>query len=159
MMTESVRVLAVEQSYLLVEAVRRSACGNCQARAGCGQSLLNRWAEKTSCLKVPLEGRDPASFAVNDQVIVGVPEDVIVRSSLLIYCLPIVLLLIGAFVGEWIAGSEGASILAALLGLMLGGLLVKSYSSFAARFRDLQPMLLDSSSNGVIEISHCDIIN
>lgn len=159
MMTESARVIAVEQDYLWVEAISRSACGNCQARAGCGQSLLSRWAEKTSYLKVSLGNRDPASFAVNDRVLLGIPEKVIVKSSLMLYCLPLVLLLAGALVGEWTGAGEAASIAGALLGLVSGGLLVKTYSLFAARFSDLQPVILDSTSSEAVEFSRCDVIN
>lgn len=158
MITESARVIAVEQDYLWVEAVSRSACGSCQARAGCGQSLLHRWAEKTSYLKVPLGNREPTFFAVNDRVLLGVPESVIVKSSLLLYCLPLVLLLAGAFIGERLGVSEAASIIGALLGLVAGGLLVKTYSMFAARFSDLQPVILDSFAAEAVEISRCDLV-
>lgn len=148
MMTESGRVVAVEQGYLWVETISRSACGNCQARAGCGQSLLARWAEKNSYLKVPLDDRDPGTFSVNEQLTLGIPEDVIVKSSLLIYCSPIALLLLGAIAGQYTWGSEAASIGGALLGLGVGGLLVKVASAVSAQTRRVQPVILASHGIG-----------
>lgn len=148
MLTESGLVIAVEQDHLWVETISRSACGSCQARAGCGQSLLARWAERSSYLKVPLDHHDPASFAVNDSVTLGIPRDVVVKSSLLLYCLPILLLVLGALAGQHYWNSEAASIAAALVGLGLGAVLVKVYSKFALRFRRLQPVILASHSQG-----------
>lgn len=150
MMTESVRVVAVGKDHLWVEAVSRSACGNCQARAGCGHSLLSRWAEKTSYLKVPLDQHDSRRFAVNDQVTLAIPEQTVVKGSLLVYCLPLLLLTMGALAGQHIIGSEAAAITGSLLGLLLGGLLVKGLSFFTARFRNMQPVIQDSANNSEV---------
>lgn len=143
MITETGRVIAIDKDHLWVETSSRSACGSCAAEKGCGQSLLARWAAKSAYMKVLLDGRDPASFEVNDEVTVGIPEDVVVKSSLLIYCLPIILLLTGGAAGEYAFGSEAASVLGALLGLVGGGGLVKLYSSSVSRNRRLQPVILD----------------
>lgn len=158
MLTESGRVVAVEQDHLWVETISRSACGNCQARAGCGQSLLARWAEKNAYLRVPLDNGDPASFAVDDQLTLGIPDDVVVKSSLLIYLLPIMLLLAGAIVGEQVGGSEGASIVGAFLGLGVGSVMIKALSVFTAQSRRVQPVILASHGSRVA-VARCGVIN
>ncbi|MEX1033333.1 MAG: SoxR reducing system RseC family protein [Cellvibrionaceae bacterium] len=143
MLTETGRIMAVDKDHLWVETINRSTCGSCVAEKGCGQSLLARWAAKSAYMKVLLDGRDPRAFNINDTVSIGIPEDVVVKSSLIIYCLPILLLLVGGAIGQYTVGSENASILAALTGLLVGGLLVKLYSWSAGRNRRLQPVIVD----------------
>lgn len=143
MLKETGRVVAVDKDNLWVETINRSTCGSCAAQNGCGQSLLAKWAAKNAYMKLPLDGRDPASFAVNDGVSIGIPEDVVVKSSLLVYCLPILMLLAGGSLGEYWMGSEMASVIGAMSGLLGGGLLVKLYSLSLGRNRRLQPVILD----------------
>jgi sigma-E factor negative regulatory protein RseC len=148
MLTETGRVVAVDSDTLWVETVSTTACGSCSAKSGCGQNLLARWASKRTYLKVALEGRDPIAFEVGDLVTVGIPEDVVVTSSLLMYCLPIILLLAGAGLGQYATGSEAASMLAGLIGLAIGGLAAKLYTGLAGR-RRLEPVLVDLLAAGM----------
>lgn len=143
MLTETGRVVAVEQRDLWVETVNRSTCGSCVAEKGCGQSLLARWAASNAYMKIPLDGRDPGSFSVDDEICIGIPEDVVVKSSLLMYCLPVVTLLAGASAGQYGLGSEAASAVGALLGLAGGGMFVKFYSLAMSRNPRLRPVILD----------------
>lgn len=143
MLTETGRVVAVERDHLWVETVNRTACGSCAAEKGCGQNLLARWAAKSAYMKVALDGRDPALFRVDDQVCIGIPEDVVVKSSLLIYSLPVLLLLAGGSAGQYAMESEVASAAGALLGLLGGGALVKFFSRIISRNPRLRPVILD----------------
>jgi sigma-E factor negative regulatory protein RseC len=153
MLMEMGRIVAIEQDHLWVETINQSACGTCAAEKGCGQSLLAnsllaKWAARNAYLKVSIDGRNPASFNVNDAIRIGLPEGVVVSSSLLMYCLPILLLLAGGAAGEYGAGSETASVFGALLGLLGGGGLVKLYSIRFVRNRRLQPIILEGSGRG-----------
>ncbi|MCW8196457.1 SoxR reducing system RseC family protein [Proteobacteria bacterium 005FR1] len=148
MLTETGRVIAIDNDHLWVETLNTSACGSCTAKSGCGQNLLARWASKSAYLRVPLSHRDPMSFQIGDSITIGIPEDVVVTSSLLMYCLPIVLLLAGAALGQYSVGSEAASVLTGLVGLVLGGLVVKIYTAMAGR-RRLEPVLMDRLAAGV----------
>lgn len=143
MLKETGRVVAVDSDHLWVETINRSTCGSCVAEKGCGQSLLARWAASNAYMKVSLDGRDPGSFQINDAISIGIPEDMVVKSSLLMYCLPILLLLAGGATGEHWIGSEIASIIGALLGLVGGGLIVKMFSLVLGRNRRLRPAILD----------------
>lgn len=149
MLTETGRVVALEGDALWVETISVSSCGSCAAKSGCGHSLLAKWASRSAYLRVALAGRDPLSFEIGDTVTIGIPEDVIVTSSLLMYCLPIMLMLAGAALGHYGAGSEGVSALMALAGLLLGGLVVKLYSAKAGRSRRLEPVLVEFLSSGL----------
>lgn len=148
MLSEAGRVVAIDNDYLWVETINRSACGSCVAQKGCGQSLLAKWAAKSAYMKVFLDGRDPTSFKVDDRISIGIPEDVVVKSSLVMYCLPVLMLLAGGAVGQYALASEAASITGALLGLLAGGAVVKIYSSLVSRNRRLQPVILDLVATG-----------
>lgn len=143
MIKESGRVVAVETDSLWVETIQRSTCNSCAAEKGCGQSLLAKWGNQKAYLRVLLKGRDPQQFQIDDRVELGIPEDVIVSGSLFVYLTPLILMILSAWVGQTWWGSDLAAMLAGVLGLALGGLLVRWQ---AYRQRDderLQPVLLD----------------
>jgi len=146
MITETGRVVAVETDSLWVETIQKSACNSCVAEKGCGQSLLAKWGEHTAYLRVLLDGRNSASYHVNDQVQVGIPEDVVVRGSLVVYLVPLILLMLGAWLGDYWWGSEVASISVGVMGLVLGGCLVRLQAFFKRDNTRLQPVLIDNES-------------
>lgn len=142
MLTETGRIVAVEADRLWVETINRSTCGSCAAEKGCGQSLLARWAARSSYLPVWLDGRDADDFQLNDVVTLGIPEDVVVKSSLLVYCLPLVGILAGVWLAATIWPGENGAIAGALSGLLGGGVLVKLHAYRTRRDRRLRPVLL-----------------
>lgn len=147
MIAETGRVVAVEPSGLWVETIQRSTCGSCAAQKGCGQSLLARLAGHTSYLWVVLDGRDSARYQLGDEVQLGIPEDVVVKGSMFVYLLPLLLMILGSGLADTWFGSEGLSALGALVGLVLGGFLVR-WRAQQTRFDPrLQPVLLDKTSD------------
>jgi len=143
MLKETGRIVAIEPDWVWVETISASSCGSCSAQKGCGQSLLAKWAAKNSYIKVLLNGRDPKSFKVNDSISIAIPENVVVMGSLLVYLLPVGLMLMGGLFGQSWFGSEAMSILGAVIGLLIGGLVVKIYSSFYTRDPRVQPVIVD----------------
>jgi len=146
MITETGRVVAVEDDGLWVETIQRSTCNSCAAEKGCGQSLVAKWGGHTSYLRVLLDGRSPEGFHVNDEVKIGIQEDVVVKGSLFVYLVPLLLLVLGAWLGQNWLFSEGAAIGGALLGLLAGAGLVKWHAKATRNDRRLQPVLLDSTT-------------
>lgn len=143
MITETGRVVAIEPDSLWVETIQRSTCSSCAAEKGCGQSLVAKWGGHTSYLRVLLEGRDPDTFHIDDQVTVGVPEDVVARGSLFVYLLPLLALVFGSWCGQSLFGTDAAAVLGAVLGLAMGGGLVRWRAYHTRNDRRLQPVLLD----------------
>ena len=143
MLKESGRVVAIDSDGVWVETTNKSVCGSCAAEKGCGQSLLARWVNGHGYLKVLFDGRDPQTVHVNDQVDIGIPEDVVVTSSLIIYLLPLVSMLVGAIVGGEFISGEVASVAGAMVGFLLGAVVVSIYSRATKNNRRIQPVLLD----------------
>jgi sigma-E factor negative regulatory protein RseC len=136
MLTEAARVVAVEENSLWVETVRHSVCGKCSANKACGHGLLNRLGDgRRSYLRVSTEKFPPGKFQVDDQVSIAIREDLLLRSSFLVYLLPLLSALALAVLGPVLMPQygDGAAIVGAVLGLAAGFGLVRWH---AYRHRD-----------------------
>ncbi len=144
MIIESGRVVAVNSDSLWVETIQQSTCGSCAAEKGCGQGLIAKWGGHTSYLRVLLEGRNPEDFQIDQTVKIGVPEEVVVKGSLFVYLIPLLGLMLGAWLGQSLVASDVAAILGALGGLLLGGGVVRWRAYQTRNNPDLQPVLMMS---------------
>lgn len=121
MIEERGRVLAVESGAVWVETVRQSACNSCQARAGCGQSLLNRLGAGQR--QGFVRALTSSFYKVGDEVVIGIPENAVLRGSSLVYVLPLLGLFLFALLAQAIGLAEPAVIAAGFAGMGLGFLL------------------------------------
>ena len=145
MLTETGRVVAVESDSLWVETIRQSTCGSCNLQKGCGHGLINRISDGSRSFIRVLPGElDPGACEVDDEVRISIPEDVIVRGSLIVYMLPLAAMLAGAATAAGLV--SGNQDLLASIGAVIGfGLGVSAVRWHAWRHRDdarLQPTLL-----------------
>ena len=126
MIVETGTVVAIESDSLWVETIQKTACEACVAQKGCGTRVLSKLTGKTNRIRVLLGRHSAGAIVIGQDVDIAIPEDVIVKGSLLVYLLP----LICAVSGAWLAGAAGdiGSILGALCGLMAGGLMVNLHS-------------------------------
>lgn len=146
MILETGTVVAVESDGLWVETIQKSACEVCVAEKGCGQKFLSKLAGKTTSIRVLLNKQSQQKISVGQSVTIGIPEDVIVLASLLVYLLPI----FGAVAGATAVGLNGGggdlqSIGGALAGLLLGGWLVRIHSKRSRNDLRYNPVLVDSA--------------
>lgn len=135
--------MGIENNYLWVEGIQRSACNTCSAQQGCGQSLLAKWAAQPVRLRISLDGRDGSSFEIGQDVTIGIAEHVMVRGSVLIYLLPLILLLLGIWAGDRAVNNELVAMVCGLLALLSGGFLAGKLANDAAHGSKLQARLLD----------------
>lgn len=146
MIFETGLIVAIEPQGLWVETIQISACGSCQAQKGCGHSLLAKFGASASHIWVLLDGRRPDAYQINDQVRIGVPEDVVARGALFIYLVPLAAMLVATLLAHQQQASDGASALAAFAGLLLGAAIVR-LRSYQIRFdKRLQPVLVDDQT-------------
>jgi sigma-E factor negative regulatory protein RseC len=158
MMIESGRIVAIEKDGLWVETIQQSSCGSCSAKQGCGQGVLARWASRSGFVRVLLEGRDPDNYQLDDEVQIGIPEDVIAAGALFVYLLPLVTMLIFAVVADGLDWGESGVIISALIGLVLGGVGVKWHSYYHRNNRRLQPVLVDGLEAVSVVNRVCDSV-
>jgi sigma-E factor negative regulatory protein RseC len=125
LLEEPARVLSLAPGRALVEARRRSACGRCAARSGCGHGLLDSLASRYAIafeLSVPEGLRD--ALRPGDTVVVGVPERAVLGAALRVYAPPLAGLLAGTLAGGAFLGSDGAAAVGAALGLLAGSVAI-----------------------------------
>lgn len=156
MIVESARVISISKDALWVEAVQRSTCGSCVAEKGCGQRLLARLSGKTMRLRVLPGERSLMDYRVGESVEIGIPEDVVVRGSLLVYILPLMMMILSAWFGhQWFAvetylipstqallHQELAAIAFACGGLFVGAGIVRGFSKRMAGNTRAQPLVI-----------------
>ena len=102
MILETGTVVAVEADSLWVETIQRSTCEACAAEKGCGQRVLSKLTGKTNRIRVLFGAQSPKKVSPGQSVTIGIPEDVIVSGSILVYLLPVV----AAVIGAWLLGSQ-----------------------------------------------------
>ena len=91
-----------------------------------------------------LPGReDPANCQVDDEVRIGIPEDVVLQGSLLVYLVPLLTMLAGAGIGAAQGAGEGATVLASALGFGAGFALVRWHAWHHRDDARLHPVLLE----------------
>lgn len=148
MIEQTGRVLAVRApadarpARLQVELPRRGACGGCAQSAGCGTAALaGLFGQRPPQVELALEtavtdALAPAASPVaarswhpGERIRLGIEPRALLAAAVLAYLLPLVLMLLGALLGEaWGSHlpegpdwrSQGASVLLASLGLAAG---------------------------------------
>lgn len=131
MIEEQVKVVAVENGQLLLEAQTKSACGSCDARKGCGTSVLSKVIGKKF---TRFSVKNTINAQVGDTVIVGLPERALLGGSVMVYLLPVTIMLLAALLAEVLMRPTvpGRDILVAassFAGLISGMLFTRRYFS------------------------------
>lgn len=129
MIEEQAIVISSEAGIAEVEIVRRSTCGACSARSGCGVSLLDRVLGRRPQRLLLV---DKLSVRPGDEVVVGIPDGALLKAALAAYMVPLVGLLAGAIAGDLLLvdGATGQSLplLTGALGFAAGLLVTRLYS-------------------------------
>lgn len=119
-------VVRLQGDDVLVEAKGGGGCGHCDSEKGCGSGKLSQmFCSKPRQFKV----KNEAHAAVGDEVQVSLADGVLLRSSVLMYVMPLALLLSGGMLGaHWASDAvsrDAYAALGALVGLVGGFVLAK----------------------------------
>ncbi len=135
---ELASVTAVDEGYAWVQTRRESACQSCSAQKGCGTSSIGKLIGKQYTRVRVL---NPVQARVGDVVKISLPEDMLLKSSLAVYLLPLLLMLLGGAVGDaWLPG-QWAAVGGSLAGLLLGVCWLKLYARLLAGNPRFQPKI------------------
>ena len=139
-------IIRQEGKEALVESMQGSGCGNCDSQGGCGSSKLPQlFCSEPRRFWV----RNETNAQVGTMVQIAVAEGLLLRSALLIYMLPLLLLLGGAFSGTQLANDEASrdvyAALGAMTGLIAGFALVKAVSLRPGLPLLAQPVIMPSA--------------
>ena len=139
MLEERGQVIAVEQGAVRVRVNRQSACGSCQAKVACGQGLMQAM-QSEYCHEV--RAITDLHLQEGDFVVIGVSEDLLLRSALMVYLLPLLALIAGAVLGQQIGLTEGWSILLASVAFAASGFYLYRFNERNTNNTDLIPVVL-----------------
>ena len=139
MVEENGRVVALEPGAAWVETIRATTCQSCSARQGCGHAVMDRAsAGSRARIRVPSD----RVLSVGDQVVVGIPENALLKGAAMVYLLPLVCLFAGALLGSQLSFSgQDLSALFGVAGLVVGFLVNRWYSGHHAA-ASLQPQII-----------------
>lgn len=142
MIKETGRIIAVEGDGVWVETIQQSACESCSAQKGCGQSLLAKVTGKTTAIRVLPGDCSLQEACVGDEVVIGIPEQVVVNGTLLVYLLPLLMMVVGAVVAGNVYEGDISTAIGGVLGLAGGSLLVRFHSYYNRNNNEVHPTLL-----------------
>jgi sigma-E factor negative regulatory protein RseC len=137
MMEETARVIEVREGILIAEAKSRSGCSQC----GSGSCTTSVVAKLFGVKRNRLVLKNSLGARVGDQVVVGIPNELLVRASVTAYLIPLVFMFALAALGELAGLSEGWVSLLALSGLAIGFFTLRRFFH-GSRSRRYEPRLL-----------------
>ncbi len=145
MLEEEGVVLAVDGDIAEVVTRKKSACGSCAARSGCGTSLVESlFPSRTRSFRA----RNEIRAQKGDQVVIGLDESALQAASLLVYLVPLLGLIGGAIIGSWLGSApdvgytELFSVLGGGGGFFLSLAAVRHYSDMLSRKHVFQARVL-----------------
>ena len=145
MIEEQAIVVSVDKGFVNVETSSTSGCGSCQSAASCGAGLVSSlFGGKSRTLRI----RNTVNARKGDTVTIGLNRLALVVASLMIYLLPLLMLIVGAITGEWLATMlafnliDLFSIIGGLAFAVLAFILNRRVLSTGVMDRMIQPVLL-----------------
>ena len=100
MLTEIANVIKVDGHQAWCEADRKTVCGSCQASKGCGVPLIdNIFSPKPVNIRIKHDN----CLKIGDRVEIGVDKSAFLHSSLLVYLLPIIFMLVFAMIAQGVS--------------------------------------------------------
>ncbi len=130
-----------------LEIERKTACGLCGQTRGCGNSIWGKlFAHQSSAFKA----QNRINAKVGDSVIVGINEQALLKSALLLYILPLATMLVGAILAKQLFSTELAAMLGAATGLVVGLLWVKGHTMSTSYFKLQQPEILRLATDDAV---------
>jgi sigma-E factor negative regulatory protein RseC len=110
--------------YVLLEVERRTACGLCGQKRGCGNAT---WGKLLGHKSQEFVAENTIDAKLGESVVVGIDEREILGTVFYLYVVPLISMLVAAVAADQLFNNELYVILAAALGLLLGFLWVKGH--------------------------------
>lgn len=144
-------MVAVESGAIWVETIRHTSCRSCAARSGCGHAIIDSERAGSRARVRALSSAfssdnnsNSDSFRIDEQVVIGIPEGLLLRGALMVYLLPLLLLFAGALIGQHFFTNNMAdpAAVGGLIGLAGGFFINRWYSVRHRRDPAMHPQVL-----------------
>jgi sigma-E factor negative regulatory protein RseC len=128
----------------ILEIERKTACGLCGQTRGCGNSI---WGKLFAHRSAAFKANNHIHASVGQSVIVGINEQALLWSALLLYILPLATMFIATILVMQVNINDGVAMIAALSGLIVGLIWVKGFTASNQYFVMQQPIILRLASD------------
>ena len=124
MIEEQAIVIKASKERVTLEVVRSKPCELCGQVRGCGNSI---WGKIFSHQSGHIETHNKLNAKLGDIVILGIDETLMLKSSLMLYGVPLLLMFLGMVIANSFAKemTELYTLVGAVLGLSLGVVMIK----------------------------------
>ncbi len=133
MVEEIATVVQVETTGVWLQTKVVSSCQSCSANDSCTSGVVAKALTRRDYRFFLLQPANAPELLVGQQVRIGIAEDVLVKSALLVYLLPLLIFITALGLAYSAGWGEGVQLLAALsggvFGMWLAGKLSKSIGS------------------------------
>jgi sigma-E factor negative regulatory protein RseC len=145
MIKQPAKVIAETKLTYLLESLPKSACPQCDAGKGCGGGLL---AKAFSNKTYQLELTKTKKLGINEIVQIGIPSQLLVRASFIVYFLPLLSMIITALVaGLYTENQDVYTVSGAIIGFIVGLLIAKLLSNKLYKIGISSPVLIENDKD------------
>lgn len=124
MLEEYAIVTACQGKQATLEIERRTACGLCGQKRGCGNAA---WGKLLGHDSHAFSADNPINAQVGNSVVVGINESAVLSTSFYLYGVPLLSLIAGTVLANSVFTNQLIVMLGAIVGLTLGFLWVKGH--------------------------------
>lgn len=111
-------------SLATLEIERRTACGLCGQKRGCGNAT---WGKMLGHDSHDFTAENQINAQIGDSVVVGIDEQAVLNSAFFLYIVPLGALLVCTLLADYFFDNQFYVMIGAVLGLVLGFLWVKGH--------------------------------
>jgi sigma-E factor negative regulatory protein RseC len=126
MLTETARVIRRHGNHVELELQRGSACGSCELSQGCGTGAIGRLLRRRSR---PLVIETDQDCEPGDEVQLLLPENSLVRASLLVYGLPLLTMVVAGLLASVAFDADGLVAFISAGGFVVGLAMAAIYAN------------------------------
>lgn len=142
MLTESAVVIEYESGKAKVKCQSQSACGSCAAKSACGNSALSELTGSGARGEHIFTIETITPLKVGQRVEIGLSEHSLIKSALLMYCVPLFTLLLSTLLFDALLSHELVSVFFIFISTALSFLGVRWYAQKLNRKSAYQLVLL-----------------
>ena len=153
MIEQTAVVRKLEGHYAVVEVLRQSSCGQCNAKKGCGTGMLENSIGRRA---MRMKAFNQCESRPGDEVIVAIPEKGFIKSAFFTYLLPLLMMLAGAVLAQQFATSSDwaysdfSALVGAGMGFAIALLILKRYSLKLEKDEQLHPVVIRKTSPAIM---------
>ncbi len=139
MVTKEAMVVNAIKNKVWVKTIRSKSCDSCDSKDSCG--------EGSQAQEVTVELENSLNACAGDRVVVGFKTAPLIKVTFMLYIFPIILLIVGAAIGDSLASKFGTdpsltSLIFAMICFSMSFFVIKYMNNTLAKKNEYKPFLI-----------------